>query len=174
MRSATAVTLARRARALHALRHRDAADDERAAEREPDRDGLVEEDRAEGHGERRDRVGVRHGARRAEALEPRVPEDVAEQRREHSEVEKERRLARARVDDGVDGRSAHERHETDRPDQARRGGQREQVVPPEQRLQDDVVERERERRAEHDERALGALERQVVARRRARPRSPLR
>ena len=37
-------------------------------------------------------------------------------------------------------------------------------MPTEKRLQDDVVEGERERRAEHDERALGALERELVAR----------
>jgi hypothetical protein len=41
--------------------------------------------------------------------------------------------------------------------------QREQVVAAEQRLQDDVVERERQRSAEHDERALGALQRDALA-----------
>ena len=60
----------------------------------------------------------------------------------------------------VDG--ADERQQADRPDQARRGGQREQVVAAEQRLQDDVVERERERRAENEERALCAPERQAL------------
>ncbi len=43
-------------------------------------------------------------------------------------------------------------------------GESEQVVTREQWLQDHVVERERERRAENDERALRALERQLAPR----------
>ncbi len=48
-----------------------------------------------------------------------------------------------------------------RPDQARRRREREQVVAPEQRLQHDVVEREREGSTEHEQRSLRALEREL-------------
>ena len=71
---------------------------------------------------------------------------------------------RAAVGDGVDRRASHEREQADHPDQARRRGQREQVVPSEKRLQDHVVERERERRPEDDQRALRSVERQRLAR----------
>ncbi len=46
-------------------------------------------------------------------------------------------------------------------DEARRRRQREEVVAPEERLQHDVVERERERGAEHEQRSLRALEREL-------------
>jgi len=58
---------------------------------------------------------------------------------------------------------ADERREPDRADETRRRGQCEQVVATQEPLADDVVERERERCPEDDERALRALERQVFA-----------
>ena len=56
----------------------DAADDESRADGEPDGHGLVEDDRADEHGERGVRVRVHDRARRPEAAQAVVPADVAE------------------------------------------------------------------------------------------------
>ena len=114
---------------------------------------------------RRDRVGVGDRTRRPEAPRARRSRGCTRaKRREDAEVEEERGFAGGRVDDGVDRRAASERDEPDDADEARsrpsaqegRGGR-------EERLQDHVVEREGERRADDDERALGALEREIVS-----------
>ena len=79
---------------------------------------------------------------------PDVPEDVTKQGREDAEISEKRGLGRGRIDDRVDRRAAGERNEPDDADEARCRREGEQVVAPRERLQDHVVERERERRAD--------------------------
>ena len=57
-----------------------------------------------------------------------------------------------------------ERDEPEHADEARRGRERQQPVPLEQRLEEDVVEREGDRRAEDDQRPLRVGERELAAR----------
>src|SRR6478672_4642863 len=114
----------------HPLSSRDARDDECGPECQPYGHGLVEKDGAERQCKRSVRVRERDRARRPQAPKPDVPGDVAEQGREHAEVEEEKNLVCRRTADRLDRRRTHERNQPHHADEARRRSQSKEVVAP--------------------------------------------